>query len=45
MRQKLGDRDADAVREIGINMKRIGIDVARCADGLGISSTIKKLGI
>jgi hypothetical protein len=45
MRQKLGDGDADAIRELGLNMKRIGIDAARCAEGLWISSTIKKLGV
>jgi pantothenate synthetase len=45
MRQKLGDGDTDAIRELGFNIKRIGIDVVRCAEGLRISSTIKKLGI
>ena len=39
------DGDIDAIRELGINMKRLGIDVARCAEGLRISNTIKKLGI
>ena len=44
-RQKLGDGDAEALRELGINMKRIGIDAAQCAEGFRISSTMKKLGI
>ena len=44
-RQKLGDGDAEAIRELAINMKRLEIDAAQCAEGLRISSTIKKLGI
>ena len=44
-RQKRGDGDADAVRELEINMKRLGIDAAQCAEGLRISSTMKKLGV
>ncbi|MCC2647443.1 MAG: hypothetical protein K0R16_246 [Nitrososphaeraceae archaeon] len=44
-RQKLGDGDAEAIRELGINMKRLGIDAAQCAEGLRISSTMKKLGV
>jgi hypothetical protein len=44
-RQNLGDGDAHAIRELGINMKQIGIDAAQCAEGLRISSTMKKLGI
>lgn len=43
-RQKLGEEDADAIRELGINIKRIGIDAARCSEGLRISS-MKKLGV
>ena len=31
-RQKLGNADADAIRELGINMKRLGIDAAQCAE-------------
>ncbi len=45
MGQKLGDGDTDAIRELGFNIKRIGIDVAGCMEGLRISSTIQKLGI
>jgi transposase len=44
-RQKLGKEDADAIRELGINLKRLGIDHAQCAEGLRISSTMKKLGV
>src|SRR5215217_3024891 len=44
-RQKLGDGDAEAIRELGINMKRLEIDAAQCAEGLRISSIMKKLGV
>ncbi len=44
-KQKLGEEDADAIRELGINMKRLGIDDDQCAEGLRISSTMKKLGV
>jgi hypothetical protein len=44
-RQKLGDGDAEAIRELGINMKRLEIDADQCAEGLRISSTMKKLGV
>ena len=44
-RQKLGEGDAEAIRELGINMKRLEIDHAQCAEGLRISNTMKKLGV
>src|SRR5215212_4738558 len=44
-RQKLGDGDAEAIRELGINMKRTGIGAAQCAKGFRIVSTMKKLGV
>jgi hypothetical protein len=44
-RQKLGDGDAEAIRELGINMKRLEIDADQCAEGLQISNTMKKLGV
>src|SRR5215213_7591596 len=44
-RQKLGDGDAEAIRELGINMKRLEIDADQCAEGLRISSSMKKLGV
>ena len=43
--QKLGEGDAEAIRELGINMKRLGIDADQCAEGLRISSIMKKLGV
>ncbi len=45
METETGDGDADAIRELGINLKRLGIDAAQCAEGLRTSSTIKKLGV
>jgi chromosome segregation ATPase len=39
------DGDAEAIRELGINMKKIGIHAAQCAEGFLISSIMKKLGI
>src|SRR5215212_4973263 len=45
LRQKIGDRNAEALRESGINMKRIGIDATQCAQGFRILSTMKKLGV
>ena len=44
-RQKRGEGDADAIRELGINMERTGIDAVKCAEGLRISNTMKKLGV
>ena len=44
-RQKLGYGDADALRELGINMKRAGIDAAQCAQGFRISMILRKTGI
>ena len=44
-KQKLGDGDAEAIRELGINMKRLGIDADQCAEGFRISSIMKKLGV
>jgi DNA-binding NarL/FixJ family response regulator len=36
-RQKLGNLDAEALRELAINMKRIGIDAVQCARGSRIT--------
>jgi transposase len=44
-RQNLGNGDAEALRELGISMKRTGIDAAQCAKGFRIVSTMKKLGV
>jgi hypothetical protein len=44
-RHNLGEGDAEAIRELGTNMKRLEIDADQCAEGLRISSTMKKLGV
>jgi hypothetical protein len=44
-RQKLGYRDAEALRELGININRTGIDAAQCAQGFRILMIMKKSGI
>jgi hypothetical protein len=44
-RQKRGEEDAEALRELGISMKRTGIDAAQCAQGFRILSIMRKLGI
>jgi hypothetical protein len=44
-RQNLGNGDAEALRELGINMKRTGIDAAKCAQGFKISMIMRKMGI
>ena len=44
-RQKLGYGDAEALRELGINMKRARIDAAQCAQGFRISMILRKMGI
>ena len=43
--QKLGNLDAEALRELGINMKRARIDAAQCAQGFRISMILRKMGI
>jgi hypothetical protein len=44
-KQKLGEGDADALRELGSNLKRSGIDAAQCAQGHRISMILKKMGV
>src|SRR5215208_5734418 len=44
-KQKLGEVDADALRELGSNLKRSGIDAAQCAQGHRISMILRKLGV
>ncbi|HEX5891796.1 MAG TPA: helix-turn-helix domain-containing protein [Nitrososphaeraceae archaeon] len=44
-KQKLGEEDADALRELGINMKRSGTDAPQCAQGHRISMILKKMGV
>jgi len=44
-RQKLGDGDADAIRELGSNLKRTGLDAAQCAQGHRIFMILRKIGV
>jgi hypothetical protein len=44
-KQTLGEGDADALRELGSNLKRSGIDAAQCAQGHRISMTLRKMGV
>jgi hypothetical protein len=42
---KFGDVDAEALRELGSNLKRTGIDAAQCAQGFRNSMIMKKMGV
>jgi hypothetical protein len=44
-KQKLGEGDADALRELGSNLKRSGIDAAQCAQGHRTSMILRKMGV
>jgi hypothetical protein len=44
-KQKLDERDADALRQLGINMKRSGTDASQCAQGYRISMILRKMGV
>jgi hypothetical protein len=44
-KQKLGEVDADALRELGSNLKKSGIDAAQCAQGHRISMILRKMGV
>jgi hypothetical protein len=44
-KQSLGYPDADSLRELAINLKRIGIDAAQCAEGFRILISMKRLGV
>jgi hypothetical protein len=44
-KQTLGEGDADALRELGINLKKSGIDAAQCAQGHRISMILRKMGV
>jgi hypothetical protein len=44
-KQTLGEGDADALRELGINLKRSGIDAAQCAQGHRTSMILRKMGV
>ena len=41
----LASPDVQSLRELGGNLKRIGIDAAQCAKGLGVLNTMRKLGV
>jgi hypothetical protein len=45
MEHKFGIYDAEAIRELAVNLKRVGIDTAQCAKGARIFMIMKKLGI
>ena len=44
-RQELGHPTADALRQLAIDLKRLGITTTECAVGFRTVSTIKKLGL
>ena len=44
-KQKLGEGDADVLRELGSNLKRSGIDAARCAQGHRTSMILRNIGV
>jgi DNA-binding Lrp family transcriptional regulator len=44
-KRSLGIRDAEAVRELAVNLKIVGIDPAQCAKGFRILNTMRKLGV
>jgi hypothetical protein len=43
--QKLSEGDAEALRELGSNLKRTGIDAAQCAQGFRNTMIMRKMGI
>ncbi len=44
-KQTLDERDADALRELGINMKRSGTDALQCAQGHRTSMILRNMGV
>jgi hypothetical protein len=44
-KQTLGEGDADALRELGSNLKRSGIDAAQCAQGHRTSMILRNMGV
>ena len=44
-KQKLGEGDADVLRELGSNLKRSGIDAAQCAQGHRTSMILRNIGV
>jgi hypothetical protein len=45
LKLKLGNGDAEALRELGSNLKRTGLDAAQCAQGHRIFMILRKLGV
>ena len=45
MERSLASPDVQALRELGANLKRIGINAAQCAKGLKVLNTMRKLGV
>jgi hypothetical protein len=45
LKLKLGNGDAEALRELGSNLKRTGLDAAQCAQGHRIFMILRKIGI
>jgi outer membrane murein-binding lipoprotein Lpp len=44
-KQKLGEGDADVLRELGSNLKRSEIDAAQCAQGHRTSMILRNIGV
>jgi Homeodomain-like domain len=44
-KQNLGEEDAEALRELGINMKRSRTDAPQCAQGHRISMILRNMGV
>jgi hypothetical protein len=44
-KHSLGIPDVQSLRELAVNLKRCGIDAPRCAEGLRIKNTMRKLGV
>jgi hypothetical protein len=45
LKLKLGKGDAEALRELGSNLKRTGLDAAQCAQGHRIFMILRKMGV
>jgi hypothetical protein len=45
LKLKLGNGEAEALREIGSNLKRTGLDAAQCAQGHRIFMILRKMGV
>jgi hypothetical protein len=44
-KRNLGYPDAEALRELAVNLKRVGIDPAQCVKGFRILNTMRKLDV